>query len=41
KINRENSQLSGIHIFGFDIEILHQIRIEKFKELSTAKTITN
>ncbi|CAG8478872.1 11476_t:CDS:2 [Dentiscutata erythropus] len=41
KINRENSQLSGIHIFRLDIEILYQTRIEKSKELSMAKTITN
>ena len=27
KINREKSRLSGIHVFGFDIDVLHQIRI--------------
>ncbi|RIA82477.1 hypothetical protein C1645_835303 [Glomus cerebriforme] len=29
RIDRENSRLSGIHVFGFDIEILHQARIGK------------
>ena len=32
KINREKSQLSGIHVFGFDIEILQQERVKKSKE---------
>ena len=27
KINREKSRLSGIHVFGFDINVLHQIRV--------------
>ncbi|PKK57166.1 hypothetical protein RhiirC2_721402, partial [Rhizophagus irregularis] len=26
KTNREKSKISGIHVFGFDIEILHQVR---------------
>ncbi|CAG8719842.1 204_t:CDS:2, partial [Funneliformis mosseae] len=41
KINRENSQISGIHIFGFNIEILHQARIKQSKKSSTAKAIVN
>ncbi|UZO18120.1 uncharacterized protein OCT59_009440 [Rhizophagus irregularis] len=35
RISRENSRLSGIHVFGLDIEILHQARTE---ELTIAKT---
>ncbi|PKK56761.1 hypothetical protein RhiirC2_799331 [Rhizophagus irregularis] len=35
KISRENSRLSGIHVFGLDIEILHQARTG---ELTIAKT---
>ncbi|GES86278.1 hypothetical protein GLOIN_2v1801857 [Rhizophagus clarus] len=30
KTNRKKSQHSGIHVFGFDIVILHQARIEQF-----------
>ncbi|POG66794.1 hypothetical protein GLOIN_2v1801857 [Rhizophagus irregularis DAOM 181602=DAOM 197198] len=37
KTNRKKSQISGVHVFGFDIEILHQLRIEQLKELSTDK----
>ncbi|PKY55728.1 hypothetical protein RhiirA4_505150 [Rhizophagus irregularis] len=35
RISRENSRLSGIHVFGLDIEILHQARTG---ELTIAKT---
>ncbi|PKC61398.1 hypothetical protein RhiirA1_466603 [Rhizophagus irregularis] len=35
KISQENSRLSGIHVFGLDIEILHQARTG---ELTIAKT---
>ncbi|PKB96069.1 hypothetical protein RhiirA5_432153 [Rhizophagus irregularis] len=37
KTNRKKSQISGVHVFGFDIEILHQLRIEQPRELSTDK----
>ncbi|PKC10462.1 hypothetical protein RhiirA5_414336 [Rhizophagus irregularis] len=40
KINREKSRLSGTHVFGFDIEILHQIRVGQSKESSKARTIS-
>ncbi|PKK65107.1 hypothetical protein RhiirC2_715803 [Rhizophagus irregularis] len=36
RIDRENSRLSGIHVFGFDIEILHQAQTGK---LSIEKNI--
>ncbi|PKK57460.1 hypothetical protein RhiirC2_721213 [Rhizophagus irregularis] len=35
KINQEKSRLSGIQVFGFDIEILHQVRIEKSSIVKT------
>ncbi|PKC54671.1 hypothetical protein RhiirA1_476867 [Rhizophagus irregularis] len=37
KTNRKKSQISGVHVFGFDIKILHQLRIEQPRELSTDK----
>ncbi|RHZ87957.1 hypothetical protein Glove_27g17 [Diversispora epigaea] len=39
KINREESKLSGIFVFGFDIEILHQERIKKLQKLDTENII--
>ncbi|EXX58808.1 hypothetical protein RirG_194510 [Rhizophagus irregularis DAOM 197198w] len=40
KINREKSRLSRTHVFGFDIEILHQIQVGQSKESSKARTIS-
>ncbi|RGB38961.1 hypothetical protein C1646_755055 [Rhizophagus diaphanus] len=40
KINREKSQLSGTHVFGFNIEILHRIRIGQSNESTKARTIS-
>ncbi|PKK67186.1 hypothetical protein RhiirC2_835861, partial [Rhizophagus irregularis] len=37
KTNRKKYQISGVHVFGFDIKILHQLRIEQPRELSTDK----
>ncbi|GES87250.1 hypothetical protein GLOIN_2v1780678 [Rhizophagus clarus] len=40
KTNRKKSQYSGTHVkFGFDIEVLHQVRIEQFRKLLTGKVI--
>ncbi|PKB95006.1 hypothetical protein RhiirA5_437561, partial [Rhizophagus irregularis] len=39
KTNRKKSQYSGTHVFGFDIEVLHQVRIEQFRKPSTDKVI--
>ncbi|CAG8811581.1 2039_t:CDS:2, partial [Cetraspora pellucida] len=41
KINRVNSRLLGVHVFGFDIEILHQIRNEKSNKLLLSRTMNN
>ncbi|PKK76575.1 hypothetical protein RhiirC2_813548 [Rhizophagus irregularis] len=38
RTNREKSKISGIHVFGFDIEVLHQIRIGEIGESPIAKT---
>lgn len=38
KTNCKKSQISGVHVFGFNIKILHQLRIEQpSRELSTDK----
>ncbi|RHZ79768.1 hypothetical protein Glove_141g120 [Diversispora epigaea] len=39
KINWEESKLSGIFVFGFDIEILHQERIKKLQKLDTERIV--
>ncbi|CAG8487509.1 10688_t:CDS:2 [Funneliformis mosseae] len=39
KTNREKSKCSEIHIFGFDIEILHQVRIEQSRKSSVDNVV--
>ncbi|GES78564.1 hypothetical protein GLOIN_2v1828103 [Rhizophagus clarus] len=39
KTNQKKSQYSGIHVFRFDIEVLHQVQIEQFRKPSTGKVI--
>ncbi|PKK59273.1 hypothetical protein RhiirC2_795056 [Rhizophagus irregularis] len=39
KTNREKSKCSGVHVFGFDIGILHQVRIEQSRKSSIENVV--